>query len=202
MSDKNPEEGDVQDFEYDSLDRFTEEFLITTRRIQLVGLIDEVTAAHVCGQLQMLDIVGKPIYMYINSTGGCVGSGYAIIDQMLLCKSEIWTITRGQCYSMAAIIAAHGNIGRRYATKNSSFMIHSMLLQTTLSAIEDHVTMTKYLEKDYRFKVKELCDRMKISEKKLKKMLSDNSWLTPKEAMKIGLIDGIWQPEIEQNIRG
>lgn len=182
------------------LDEIVEEFLVRTRRLLVVGEIDEILSTHICSYLQLFSLRPDPIHMYINSSGGCLASGYAIIDQMCACHCPIHTIIRGQGHSMAAMIAAFGAKGHRYSTPNSSIMLHSIIIQNTPDSIERHGQMTEYIKEDYRKKVAALARRMKITTGQLRELMNQTKWMSPRQAMKIGLIDGIWTPHMEQKL--
>ena len=182
------------------LDELVEEFLVRTRRLLVVGEINETSATHICSYLQLFSLREEPVYMYLNSPGGCLASGYAIIDQMQACGCPIYTIVRGQAFSMAAIIAAFGTKGCRYATPNSSMMLHSVIVQSGPDSIERHSQMSKYITEDYKHKVAVLAKRMSVTNKQLIQLLDATKWMVPKQAMKIGLIDGIWTPKMEQSL--
>lgn len=182
------------------LNEMVEDFLLRTRRLMLVGEIDEFVSANICSHLQMLSSSKAPIYLYINSPGGCMSSGYAIVDQMLACRAPVYTIVRGLAYSMGAIIAAYGQKGHRYSTPNSSLMLHSMIVQSPPDQIEKQTAMVKYVQDDYNRKIANIIKRMKITSKQLKVMMRNTQWMSPKQAMKIGLIDGIWTPRMEQSL--
>lgn len=182
------------------LDEIVEEFLVRTRRLLVVGEINEIVSTHICGYLQLFSLRKEPVYMYINSPGGCLASGYAIVDQMLACRCPIHTIVRGQGHSMAAMIAAFGTKGCRYATPNSSLMLHSFIIQNDPDSIERYNKMIGYLEEDYNRKVAALAKRMKVTTKQLLQLMSNTKWMSPEQAIKIGMIDGIWTPRMEQAI--
>lgn len=182
------------------LDEIVEELLIRTRRLMVVGEVNEIMSTHICSYLQLFSLKPDPVFMYINSPGGCLSSGYAIIDQMAACKCPIYTIVRGQGYSMAAMIAAFGAKGHRYSTPNSSMMLHSVMVQNGPDSIERHGQMTQYIEDDYKRKVSDLARRMKLNAKQLRELMQQTSWMSPKQAIKIGLIDGIWTPRMEQAV--
>lgn len=175
-----------------------EDFLIRTGRVSIVGKIDEIMSAHVCDRLQMLSVIKEPIYIYINSPGGCLSAGYAIIDQMSISQCPIYTIVRGQAHSMGAIIAAFGNKGCRYAMPNSSIMLHDMIIQDSPGSICQYKEMIAYSERDFRRKMKELAKRLKLSTKQLMDLLEKTKWMSPKQAIEIGLIDGIWNKRLER----
>jgi len=138
--------------------------------------------------------------MYINSPGGCLSSGYAIIDQMLACRYPIYTIIRGQGHSMGAMIAAFGTKGHRYATPNSSIMLHSVIIQNPPDSIDRHTAMMNYLIEDSNRKVANLAKRLKLTTKQLTELMNTTKWMSPKQAIKIGLIDGIWTPRLERSV--
>jgi len=181
-------------------DEMVEELLVRTRRLMVVGEIDEVVSTHICNYLQLFSLTNEPIYMYIHSPGGCLTSGYAIVDQMLLSSCPIYTIVRGQANSMSAIIAAFGTKGCRYATANSSIMLHSIIIGSTGQSIEKHVGMLNHVQVDYNKKVASLAKQLKVNQKTLLKMMQETKWMSPDEAITVGLIDGIWTPELEKRV--
>lgn len=66
----------------------------------------------------------KEISLYINSPGGVVSSGLAIYDTMQYIKSPVSTLCVGQAASMAAVLLAAGEPGKRYALPNARIMLH------------------------------------------------------------------------------
>ncbi len=66
----------------------------------------------------------KDIHFYINSPGGIVSSGLAIYDTMQYIKPKVSTMCMGQAASMAAVLLAAGEKGRRYALPHARIMIH------------------------------------------------------------------------------
>ena len=69
----------------------------------------------------------KDIYMYINSPGGVVTSGFSIFDTMNYIKPDVATICMGQAASMGAFLLSSGQKGKRYALPNARIMIHQPL---------------------------------------------------------------------------
>jgi len=183
-------------------DDMAEDFLAKTRRIMLVGEINEISAAHICNQIQFFSLIKDPIYLYINSPGGCMSAGYAIIDQMRASRAPVYTIARGAAHSMGAMILAYGEKGHRFATPNSSIMLHSLIIQNPPDPINSHLQMTDYLQRDWRKKVNDLSKRLKVTPQKLTELMEQTSWFSPSQATKIGLINGIWTPRREQAIEG
>ncbi len=180
------------------LDDLVEDHLVRTRRLLLIGEIDDMLSAQICSYLQFFTLTNEPVYMYINSPGGCLSSGYAIIDQMKMCSCPIYTIVRGEACSMAALIAIFGDKGCRYATTNSSIMLHSVVIQSLTNPIDLHMRMSEYLKVDYEQKTIEIAKRLKISTKHLRTLMKDTEWMNPQKAIKIGVVDNIWTPSMER----
>jgi ATP-dependent protease ClpP protease subunit len=103
---------------------------------------------------------------------------------------------------MGAIIAAFGTKGHRYATSNSSMMLHSVAIQSPADDIHKHMSMMEFVKNDYSRKVSDMAKRMKISKKKLIELMEETKWMSPKQAIKIGLIDKIWTPRMERQVSG
>ncbi len=98
------------------------------RKIFLNEAIDARVAMEMISQLEYLDNAShEDIYMYINSPGGCVSDGLAIIDAMNRCKSDIVTVCTGCAASMASVITAYGTKGKRCITPLAEIMIHQPL---------------------------------------------------------------------------
>lgn len=114
---------------------------IENRNIYLFSEINPATALEIIAQLQYLDSAGSgDIHIYINSPGGSVSDGFAIVDAMRSCKNDVSTICTGTAASMAAFILACGTKGKRFATPLSEVMLHQPLggIQGQASDIELH----------------------------------------------------------------
>ena len=100
--------------------------LLNDRIIFLGEEINSVTANLVIAQLLHLESqdAEKDISLYINSPGGEVYSGLAILDTMNYIKPQVSTICVGMAASMAAVLLASGAKGKRFCLPNSMVMIH------------------------------------------------------------------------------
>ncbi len=100
--------------------------LLRERIIFLGGPIDDHVANLIIAQLLFLQSEDpkKDITLYINSPGGSVTSGLAIIDTMNHIKPEVSTLCVGMAASMGAVILSAGAKGKRYSLSNSEVMIH------------------------------------------------------------------------------
>ncbi len=93
--------------------------------------IDDTVSNLIIAQLLFLEAENpeKDISVYINSPGGSITAGLAIYDTMLYVKPDIQTICLGQAASMAAVLLAAGEKGKRFALPNSRVLIHQPWLQ-------------------------------------------------------------------------
>ncbi len=103
--------------------------LLNDRIIFLGTAINEDVANLVVAQMLFLeaDDPQRDIFLYINSPGGVVSAGLAIYDTMQYVKSKVNTICFGQAASMAAVILAAGEKGKRYCLPNARVLIHQPL---------------------------------------------------------------------------
>jgi ATP-dependent Clp protease, protease subunit len=103
--------------------------LLRDRIIFLGTAIDDEVANLVIAQLLFLesDDPDKEIFFYLNSPGGHVSSGMAIYDTMQYIKPVVSTVCMGQAASMAALLLAAGQKGKRYALPHSRILIHQPL---------------------------------------------------------------------------
>ncbi len=103
--------------------------LLKDRIIFLGSAIDDGVANTVIAQLLFLESQDKTkdIKIYINSPGGSVTSGLAILDAMNYVKPDVSTICVGMAASMAAVLLAVGKKGKRFALPNSEIMIHQVM---------------------------------------------------------------------------
>ena len=109
--------------------------LLKDRIIMLSGEVNDQMANSVIAQLLFLDAQDseKDIYLYINSPGGVITSGLAMLDTMNFIKSDVQTIAIGMAASMASVLLAGGTKGKRFALPirlNSSTCGRRIALQT------------------------------------------------------------------------
>ena len=110
--------------------------LCNSNIIRLDTDVNEESARHICTLLTIMDERNdlyldedgnecyKPIWLYINSPGGVVYDGLAIIDTMRSIKSPVFTVCCGMAMSMGAAILSCGD--RRFITENSTVMLHEV----------------------------------------------------------------------------
>lgn len=124
--------------------------LLKDRIIFIGDNINDNLARLVIAQLLFLEAEDpkKDINIYINSRGGMVTAGLAILDTMNYIKPDVSTICVGIGASMASLLLAAGTKGKRYALPNAEIMIHQPLGGTSGQASDilihaDHISKTK-----------------------------------------------------------
>lgn len=162
-------------------------------RIIFVGTgIDDTVANLVIAQLLHLENEDpkKDIKMYINSPGGSVYAGMAMIDTMNYIKPDVSTIAIGMAASMGAVMLAAGAKGKRFALPNTKVMIHqgSAGFQGMPSDIE--VTAREVMDMRKRLS-EELATATNKSYDQIMKDTDRDYYMTAKEAKDYGLIDGV-----------
>ena len=100
--------------------------LLKDRIVFVGGEIDDDMANAIVAQLLFLQAqdAEKEVSMYINSPGGSVTAGLAILDTMKMVKCPVATYCVGQAASMGAILLASGEKGRRYTLPHARIMVH------------------------------------------------------------------------------
>ncbi|EJM3944031.1 ATP-dependent Clp endopeptidase proteolytic subunit ClpP [Campylobacter upsaliensis] len=103
--------------------------LLKDRIVMLSGEINDDMASSIVAQLLFLEAEDpqKDIYLYINSPGGVITSGFSIYDTMNYIKPDVCTICIGQAASMGAFLLSCGAKQKRFALPNSRIMIHQPL---------------------------------------------------------------------------
>ena len=162
-------------------------------RIIFLGMpIDDNISSLVIAQLLFLESEDseKDIYMYINSPGGIITSGFGILDTMNYIKPDIATICMGQAASMAALLLSSGAKGKRSALKNSRVMIHQPLggVQGQATDIEIHTKEILHLRERLN---KILSENTGKSIKTIDKDTNRDNFLSAEASLEYGIIDQI-----------
>jgi len=172
---------------YDIFSRLLEE-----RIVFLAGSITDLNANVVIAQ--MLYLVSKDskrdIKLYINSPGGSVTAGLAIYDTMQYIKCPVSTICIGLTASMAAIILASGEKGKRFALPNAEVLLHQVMGGVQGQASEIEITAKQII------KIKASINQIlsKHTGKPVEVVEKDTDrdfYMTAHEAKEYGLIDEV-----------
>ena len=166
--------------------------LLKDRIIMLSGEIEDNLASSIVAQLLFLEAEDndRDIYIYINSPGGVITSGFSIYDTMNYIKPDICTICIGQAASMGAFLLSCGTKGKRYALPNSRIMIHQPLGGVRGQATDIEIQAKEIL------RMKDVLNNIlaKNTGQKLSKIIKDSDrdfFMSALEAMDYGLIDKV-----------
>ncbi|KPM36595.1 hypothetical protein AK830_g9962 [Neonectria ditissima] len=169
------------------------------RIICLNGEVNDYMSASIVSQLLWLesDTPDKPITMYINSPGGSITSGMAIYDTMTYIKSPVSTVCVGGAASMAAILLAGGEAGKRFSLPHSSIMIHQPLGGTRGQA-SDILIYANQIQKIrgqsneiMQYHLNKAKGHNKYTLEEINDLMERDKYLTPEEALELGVIDEV-----------
>ena len=169
--------------------------LLKDRIIFLSEDVNHVTASLVVAQLLFLESEDpdKEIYLYINSPGGSITDGMAIVDTMNYIKCPVSTICVGMAASMGAVLLCSGAKGKRYALPNAEILIHQPLIGG--GGLSGQTTEIK-IHAEHMVKTREKLNKL-LSEKTgqsietIERDTERDNYMTAEEALKYGLIDEI-----------
>ena len=169
--------------------------LLKDRIIFLGEDVNSTTASLVIAQMLFLESEDpdKEIYFYINSPGGSVTDGLAIVDTMNYIKCPVSTFCLGLAASFGAVLLANGEKGKRFAMPNAEILIHQPLIGG--GGISGQTTDIK-IQADQMIKTRErltkiLADR---TGKPIEQVMVDterDNYMTAEEALEYGSIDEI-----------
>lgn len=166
--------------------------LLKENIIFLAGPIDDHVANIVIAQLLFLQAEDpkKDITLYINSPGGMVTAGLAIIDTMNNIKNDVSTVCVGMAASMGSHILASGKKGKRFALPNSEVMIHQPLGGAEGQASDIEIS-AKHIVQTRENLNKMLAKATGQQLSKIEKDMDRNFFMSAEEAKKYGIIDKI-----------
>ena len=166
--------------------------LLNDRIIFLGEQVDDAVANTVIAQLLHLENSDpdKDISLYINSPGGSVTAGLAIMDTMNFIKCDVSTVCVGLCASMAAVLLSAGAKGKRFALPNSTILIHQPMGQAQGQETEIAI-VAEQIKKTRAQLNKILADATGQDLKTIQKDTDRDNYMSAEEAKKYGLIDKI-----------
>ena len=168
--------------------------LLKDRIVMVQGQVEDTMANAIVAQLLFLDAQDntKDIYMYINTPGGSVSAGLAIVDTMNFIKSPVQTIVMGVAASMGTIIASSGTKGKRFMLPNAEYMIHQPMggtgggtQQTDMAIAAQHLLKTRERLEQI------LADNSNRTLEQIHKDAERDYWMTAEETLEYGFIDAI-----------
>ena len=166
--------------------------LLKERIIFLGTPIEDTISSLTIAQLLFLESEDpdKDIYLYINSPGGIITSGFGIYDTMQYIKPDVATICMGQAASMGAFLLAGGAKGKRSALPNSRIMIHQPMGGAEGQAADIRIQADEILRMKYQLN-KILAKNTGQTVKKIEVDTDRDNFMTANEAKRYGIIDSI-----------
>lgn len=171
-----------------------EQALFENRIVQISGPVESEMADKAIKQLLALESANPdaPVYLYINSPGGEITSGFSIYDTARFIKPEVYTLVTGLAASMGSLIALCAKKSNRLAFPNSRFLIHqpliSGLLRGTAADLEIHAKDIVALKEKINRLYAEETGR---SYDEIKQATDRDRWMDAEEALRFGLISKI-----------
>jgi ATP-dependent Clp protease protease subunit len=166
--------------------------LLKERIVFLGGPVNDEVANLVIAQLLFLasEDPKKDISFYVNSPGGVVTAGLAIIDTMNHIQPAVSTVCVGLAASMGAVILSAGEKGKRFALPNAEIMIHQPSGGAEGMAADIEITAKQIL------KIRERLNKLlaKNTGQKLEKIAADvdrDFFMDAEESVKYGIIDKV-----------
>jgi len=168
--------------------------LLKERIVFLSGGIEDDMANLIVAQLLFLEAEDpkKDISLYINSPGGSVTAGLAIVDAMHHVKPAVSTVVVGMAASAAAVILASGEQGKRYALPNAEVMIHQPWGGAQGQATDIEITAKHILATRDRLN-RILAKATGQTLDKIEKDVERDYFMTADDAKKYGLIDTVYK---------
>ncbi|MBX2813768.1 MAG: ATP-dependent Clp protease proteolytic subunit [Myxococcales bacterium] len=171
-----------------------DEQLFRSRIVQVSGSVGSKMAHNINRQLLALEreAPDQPIYLYINSPGGEVSSGFSIYDTARFIRPSVVTLVIGMAASMGSIIALCAERKNRLALPNAKFLIHQPLISGHLTGPASDIDIhAKDIIRTKR-KINELYAlETKRPLEEIEKATDRDNWMNAKEAIDFGLISRI-----------
>lgn len=171
--------------------------LLKERIVFLAGPIDDNVANVIIAQLLFLQSEDpkKDISLYINSPGGYIHAGLAIMDTMNHIKPDVSTVCVGMAASMGSVLLSSGKKGKRYILPHAEVMIHQPLGGVEGQASDIEISARHIL------KQKDLINKIlsKNTGKPLKDVEKDvdrDYFLDAEQAKKYGLVDEVYKNKV------
>lgn len=166
--------------------------LLKERVVFLGDQVTSDTANLVVAQLLHLayEDPKSDIKLYINSPGGSIYDGFAIIDTMNYIEPDVQTIGIGLQASMGAMLLSAGAKGKRYALPNARIMIHQPSSGTEGKVTDQEIALREsvYLKKTV---IEMLANNTGKDLKTIERDMDRDNWMSAEEAQKYGIIDEV-----------
>lgn len=166
--------------------------LLRDRIVMVSGPIEPAMANTIVAQLLFLESENPnaDISLYINSPGGDVTAGWAIMDTMQYIKPDVSTIGMGLVASMGTVLLAAGAKGKRFVLPNTEIMIHQPS-SGTQGKVTDMEIYMKEMQRVKQLFIKQMAGFTGRKEKEVFDAMERDNWMSAEDAKKFGLFDEI-----------
>ena len=166
--------------------------LLKERIIFLGSSVYDQIANNIIAQLLYLDREDpeRDISLYINSPGGVISSGLAILDTMRLIRPDVSTICVGITASMATVLLCAGAKGKRYALANSTIHMHQALTSAQGQATDIEIAAKEILRQQDTIR-KIISETTGQTYEKIAQDSDRDFYLSADQAQEYGLIDEV-----------
>lgn len=171
--------------------------LLADRIIFLNEDVNSASASVVTAQLLFLEAQDpdKDIFLYINSPGGAVTAGFAILDTMNYIKCDVCTICMGLAASFGAVLLSAGTKGKRLALPNAEIMIHQPAVSGGLQGqASDIKIMSEKIQRDKHRLNEILSENTGQAIQQIERDTDRDCFMSAQEAVAYGLIDRVLTP--------
>ncbi len=166
--------------------------LLRDRIVMVSGPIEPAMANTIVAQLLFLESENPnaDISLYINTPGGDVTAGWAIMDTMQYIKPDVSTIGMGLVASMGTVLLAAGAKGKRFVLPNTEIMIHQPS-SGTQGKVTDMEIYMKEMQRVKQLFIKQMAGFTGRKEKEVFDAMERDNWMSAEDAKKFGLFDEI-----------
>lgn len=167
--------------------------MIKSRKIFLTGDINDDSAKTFVQQMLFLEAEDPnlPVTIFINSGGGLVHSGLAMLDIMLRVSMPLKTVAYGRCFSIAAVLVAAGTQGQRSAFPHARLMIHEPSCSYPKLQASDIMIKAEELRHTKKVLEEVLSERTGRTHAEVEAAVSRDNYMSAAEAKEFGLIDHV-----------
>lgn len=166
--------------------------LLRDRIVMLGTDFNDAMASSIVSQLLFLESEDKEkdITIYLNSPGGVVTSGYAILDTMEYIKPDVAVVCVGQACSMGAMLLCSGAKGKRYALPNSRIMFHQPSGGARGMASDIQIQAEEILKMKANLN-RMVCENTGQALEVVERIMDRDTFMSAQEALDFGAIDQI-----------
>jgi ATP-dependent Clp protease protease subunit len=166
--------------------------LLHQRIVVLGAEVDDPIANRICAQLLLLSAEDprSDVSLYINSPGGSVSAGLAIMDTMRLIPNEISTLAMGLAASMGQFLLSAGTPGKRYALPHARVLLHQGSAGIGGTAVDIEI-QAQNLEHTRDVVLGLIAEHTGQPLERIERDSLRDRWFTAEEAKAYGLIDHV-----------